>query len=193
LPGADRSEKEKMLAGEPFRTYEESLHAERQRCKGLLYRFNNTANPDVTLEASSIGRHLYTILAPQNQNRPRTNPDMPVGRWVQLDPPFYCDYGTNISINDRVAIGTNCKFLDSGKITIGRNCTIEANVTINTLEPPKDHKSIKGTFGLYTAKDVRIGENVFIGANSLICAGVRIGSGAIIEPGSVVKRVCKRN
>ena len=49
--------------------------------------------------------------------------------------------------------------------------------------------SLKGTHGVYTAKEVRIGDNVFIGANSIICSGVRIGSGAIIEHGSIVRRV----
>lgn len=170
-----------MLSGEPFRPYSAGLHDDRQRCKRLLHHFNNTTNPAIELSPQSLERHLAAIFAPQGG-------PARLGREICVDQPFYCDYGTNISIGDRVAIGTNCKFMDSGKITIGRNCTIEANVTINTIEPPKDHKSVKGTHGVYIAKEVRIGDNVFIGANSIICSGVRIGSGAIIEHGSIVRR-----
>ncbi|KAF2732439.1 hypothetical protein EJ04DRAFT_337047 [Polyplosphaeria fusca] len=181
-----RTEKEKMLSGEPFRPYLTSLHEERQRCKFLLYQFNNTTNPANQLTAQSIERHLAAIFSPHGG-------PARLGREVCLEIPFSCDYGTNITIGDRVAIGSNCKFMDSGKISIGKNTTIESNVTINTIEPPKDHKTIKGTHGFYTARNVIIGESVFIGANSIICAGVQIGDGAIIEHGSVVRRDVPRN
>lgn len=112
-----------------------------------------------------------------------------VGSEIFVDTPFHCDYGYNLVIHDMVTIGPGCKFLDSGRITIGRNSKIGANVTIDTQKVPVDSKSVKGSRGTVVAAEVSIGENVYIGAGSTILAGVKIGTGAIIHPGSVVMKV----
>lgn len=181
-----------MLSGEPFQPYNHQLCEDRERARQLCYRYNQTTNQHVEIGREEVGRICRAIFGTNNY---RTNPRNPnqmqgyLGRDVQVDTPFYCDYGYNIFINDRVAIEANCKFLDSGKITIGQNCTIEANVTISTKKVPNDIKAMKGTRGSAIAADVVIGDNVWIGANSTIHAGVKIGTGAIIYPGSVVTRV----
>ena len=137
-------------------------------------------------------RLFRAILAPRWMHQYHgPNPPMGghLGSQVFVDTPFSCDYGYNISIGEGVTIGTQCKFLDSGRITIGRNTEIGANVTIDTRKVPKDSKSLKGSRGVAVAAEVHIGENVYIGANVTIVAGVKIGTGAIIHPGSVVVRV----
>jgi acetyltransferase-like isoleucine patch superfamily enzyme len=116
-----------------------------------------------------------------------------VGTQVFVDTPFKCDYGYNLVINDMVTIGSGCVFLDSGRISIGRNTRICANVTIDTQTVPTDSKSVKGSRGTVVAKEVSIGENVYIGANSTISAGIKIGTGAIIHPGSVVTKDIPRD
>ncbi|KAF2266711.1 trimeric LpxA-like protein [Lojkania enalia] len=194
-PKPQRSEKDKMLSGELFMPYTASLTEDRQRCKGLCFRFNNTSNFQVEIAKEERERHFRAILSANWTRHPR-NPEQlagSVGSEVFVDTPFNCDYGYNIHIGDRVAIGTNCKLLDSGRITIGRNCTIGANVTIDTLRIPTDHKSYKGTHGTSVAAEVNIGDNVWIGPNTIITAGVKIGTGAIIHPGSVVVRDVPRD
>ncbi|KAF2787704.1 trimeric LpxA-like protein [Melanomma pulvis-pyrius CBS 109.77] len=185
-----------MLHGDPFLPYHPQLVEERERCKGAVFRFNNTSNAAVEIAPDERMRHFRSILAARWIHQYRgPNPPMAghLGSEVFVDTPFMCDYGYNISIGDRVAIGTQCKFLDSGRITIGRNTEVGANVTIDTRKVPNDFKSMKGSRGAAIAADVHIGENVYIGANVTILAGVKIGTGAIIHPGSVVVRDIPRD
>ncbi|KAF2002650.1 hypothetical protein P154DRAFT_131490 [Amniculicola lignicola CBS 123094] len=190
-PKPQRSEKDKMLAGEPFMPYHAQLVEERERCKGLTFRYNSTANSMVEIIKDERERHFRAILAAPWSRHSRDPSQLSghVGTEVSVDTPFNCDYGYNIHIGNRVAIGAQCRLLDSGRITIGMNTTIGANVTVDTQRVPTDTKTLKGTRGYSSAAEVIIGDNVWIGANTTICAGVKIGSGAIIWPGSTVIRV----
>ncbi|KAF2710637.1 hypothetical protein K504DRAFT_431399 [Pleomassaria siparia CBS 279.74] len=195
-PRPQKTEKEKMLSNEPFMAYHSQLYEERERCKGAIYRFNNTSNTAVEITMDERMRNFRAILAAQWVRQYRgPNPPMAghLGTQVFVDTPFYCDYGYNISIAECVTIGAQCKFLDSGRITIGRNTEIGPSVTIDTRKVPHDSKSLKGSRGLMIAAEVHIGENVYIGANVTILAGVKIGTGAIIYPGSVVVRDVPRD
>ncbi|KAF2117859.1 hypothetical protein BDV96DRAFT_405120 [Lophiotrema nucula] len=189
-----KSEKEKMLNYEPFLPYTQTLEGERQRCRSLCYRFNNYPNPEMKISKEELERHLRGIFLPPGVRYPRSSDLLAhVGVDVSVNPPFNCDYGYNVTIGDRVVIGANAKFLDSGRIIIGRNTTIGANVTIDTIKVPTNPKEVKGTHGSVTAAEITIGDNVYIGANVTICAGVKIGTGAIIHPGSVVVRDVPRD
>jgi acetyltransferase-like isoleucine patch superfamily enzyme len=192
-PRSQKSEKEKMLCGEPFLPFSPQLIEERERCKAAAYRFNNSDNPQKDIGRDSRDNLFRAILAARwalAYTEPGKQPCGHFGReGVFIETPFMCEYGYNISIGDNVDIGTSCKFLDSGRITIGRNSTIGANVTIDTQRTPPDVKYIKGSRRTAVAAEVHIGENVHIGSNCTILAGVRIGAGAIIHPGSVVVRV----
>ncbi|KAF2636038.1 hypothetical protein P280DRAFT_163341 [Massarina eburnea CBS 473.64] len=187
-----RSEKEKMLSGEPFQPFNAQLVDERERCKAAVYRFNNTDNPQKDIARESRDNLFRAILVARwtlAYSEPGKQTCGHFGReGVHIDAPFMCDYGYNLSIGDNVDIGTGCRFLDSGRITVGRNSSIGANVTIDTQKTPQDPKTIKGSRRSTIAAEVHIGENVHIGVNCTILAGVRIGSGAIIHPGSVVVR-----
>lgn len=190
-PPPQRSEKEKMLTGEPFQPFAPQLVEEREKCKLAVYRFNNTTNPSVDISRETRERHFREVLLARWTHVSRGH-ERPIcghlGNGVFVDTPFMCDYGYNLSIADNVDIGTHCKLLDSGRISIGRNTSIGANVTIDTQRTPNDPKSIKGSRRTAVAAEVHIGENVHIGTNCTILAGVSIGSGAIIHPGSVVVR-----
>jgi acetyltransferase-like isoleucine patch superfamily enzyme len=181
-----------MLTGDPFQPSTSQLVEERERCKGAVYRYNNTSNSAVDISRETRDRHFREILMARWTHHSRGNERAVCGHLgggVHVDTPFMCDYGYNLSIADNVEIGTYCKLLDSGRISIGRNSSIGANVTIDTQRTPTDPKTIKGTRRTAVAAEVHIGENVHIGANCTILAGVSIGSGAIIHPGSVVVRV----
>ncbi|KAL5382196.1 hypothetical protein PMIN06_010654 [Paraphaeosphaeria minitans] len=190
-PRPEKSEKLKMLNEEPFHPFDRELVAEREKCKNATYRFNNTSNPHLKISPDEVERNFRAILlASWTQTFGGNAPTGHLGKPVVVETPFYCDYGYNIHIGSNVAIGVDCKFLDSGDITIGDNTTICANVTIDTMKTPTDPGFTRGC-GLQrtsTAAKVHIGRNVWIGTNCLILAGVSIGDNATVHPGSVVIR-----
>ncbi|KAJ4337418.1 hypothetical protein N0V87_004741 [Didymella glomerata] len=189
-PLPPKSEKDKMLAGEPFLPYTDQLVDERTLCSGAVYRFNSLSNAAVQIAASERERQFeYIIAARWIYSRPgERRVTGHLGGGINVAIPFHCDYGYNISIGDNVVIGPNSQLLDSGRIAIGRNTKIGARVTISTLKAPSDTKTLKGSKGTEIAREVYIGENVYIGDGCIIEAGVRIGNNAIVRAGSVVVR-----
>jgi len=103
-----------------------------------------------------------------------------------LNPPFYCDYGSNIEVGKNCFINYNCTFLDNSKIILGNNVFLAPNVSIYTAGHPL-HPDIRNT-GYEYGIDVNIGNNVWIGGNSVICPGVTIGNNVVIGAGSVVTK-----
>ena len=103
-----------------------------------------------------------------------------------LNPPFYCDYGSNIFVGKNCFINYNCTMLDNARITLGDNCMLAPNVSIytagHTLYP--DLRNMGYEYGIA----VTIGDNVWIGGNTVICPGVHIGSNCVIGAGSVVTK-----
>ncbi len=104
--------------------------------------------------------------------------------WV--NPPFYCDYGHNIEVGKNVFINYNCTIIDVGKVVIGDNCQIAPNVSIYTAGHPV-HPAARNTAYEYGI-DISIGNNVWIGGNTVIMPGVRIGDNVVIGAGSIVTR-----
>lgn len=103
-----------------------------------------------------------------------------------INPPFYCDYGTHIEVGKNFFANYNCTILDVAKVTIGDNCQLAPNVAIYTAGHPvhPDTRNSGYEYGI----NVTIGDNVWIGGNSVICPGVRIGSNTVIGAGSVVTK-----
>lgn len=103
-----------------------------------------------------------------------------------VNPPFYCDYGSHIEVGKNFFANYNCTILDVAKVTIGDNCFMAPNVAIYTAGHPiyPDVRSAIWEYG----KQVTIGDNVWIGGNTVICPGVNIGSNVIIGAGSVVTK-----
>lgn len=97
-------------------------------------------------------------------------------------PPFYTDFGKNISIGKDVFINTGCSFQDRGGISIGNGALVGMNVVIATL----NHGLPLEKRGITTPSPVVIGENVWIGSNATILPGVTIGDSAVIAAGAVV-------
>ena len=106
------------------------------------------------------------------------------GAWI--NPPFYCDYGFNIEVGKNFFANYTCTMLDVAKITIGENCFIASNVAIYTAGHPihPDSRNSMYEYGI----PVTIGDNVWIGGNTVICPGVTIGSNCVIGAGSVVTK-----
>ncbi len=106
------------------------------------------------------------------------------GAWV--NPPFYCDYGFNIEVGRNFFANYNCTILDVAKVRIGDNCQMAPNVAIYTAGHPI-HPATRNTLYQYGI-EINIGDNVWIGGNTVICPGVRIGDNVVIGAGSVVTK-----
>lgn len=108
----------------------------------------------------------------------------PVGENFGLFPPFYTDFGKNITIGDQVFINAGCKFQDQGGIFIDDGALIGHGVVLATLNhdllPEKRQQLHPGP--------IHIGKGVWIGANATVTAGVTIGDHAVIAAGAVVTR-----
>lgn len=99
-------------------------------------------------------------------------------------PPFYTDFGKNISIGKDVFFNTGCSFQDRGGIHIGDGSLIGMNVNIATLNHGLDMKTRNTTY----ASPVTIGKSVWIGSGATILPGVTIGDRAVIAAGAVVTK-----
>lgn len=103
-----------------------------------------------------------------------------------VNPPFYCDYGSHIEVGKNFFANYNCTILDVAKVKIGDNCQMAPNVAIYTAGHPV-HPDTRNTMFEYGI-EVVIGDNVWIGGNSVICPGVHIGNNVVIGAGSVVTK-----
>lgn len=103
-----------------------------------------------------------------------------------INPPFYCDYGFNIEVGKNFFANYNCTILDVAKVIIGDNCQLAPNVAIYTAGHPlhPDSRNSGYEYGIR----VTIGDNVWVGGNTVICPGVKIGSNVVIGAGSVVTK-----
>lgn len=165
----ERSEKEKMLAGELYDPLNKQLSDERLQARLLIKALNDTREDEIT-ERSRILKELI--------------PHAGEGLWLQ--PPFYCDYGSNMKLGEKVFFNFNCVVLDVAQVTIGSRTLFGPNVQIYTATHPMNHK-LRAS-GLENAKAITIGEDVWVGGSAVICAGVRIGDRTVIGAGSVVTK-----
>jgi acetyltransferase-like isoleucine patch superfamily enzyme len=99
-------------------------------------------------------------------------------------PPFYTDFGKNITIGKNVFFNTGCSFQDRGGISIGNGSLLGMNVTIATL----NHGLSLETRNITYSSPVKIGENVWIGSNATILPGVTIGDNSVVAAGAVVTK-----
>ena len=164
-----KSEKEKMLSGEFYNALDKELTDERVMTRLLLKELNDSRE-DQQEKRESILKQLL--------------PNAGMGLWLQ--PPFYCDYGTNIILGEKVFFNFNCVLLDVAKITVGSRTLFGPNVQIYTATHPVNY--LERSSGLEYGKPILIGEDVWIGGSAIICPGVKIGNRSIIGAGSVVTK-----
>lgn len=163
------AERDKMLAGELYDPGDPELVARRQRARDLIARLNASR-----AEEKDLRQTIYASLFGA------------VGASVTIEPPFYCDYGTNIYIGDRVFFNFNCVILDPGEVHIGNDVLIGPAVQIYTATHPVHWRERR--IGLEMALPVVVGSDVWIGGGAILCPGVRLGDRSVIGAGTVVTR-----
>ncbi|MDO4640859.1 MAG: sugar O-acetyltransferase [Neisseria sp.] len=164
------TEREKMLLGLPCKAVDEALSAEQSRAKDLLYEYNILTRPSDKAKRDSLMRALLGK----------------AGERLTVTQPFYCDYGTYIEVGDNFYANFNCTLLDAGGIFIGNNVLLAPNVGLYTVGHPLD-AGLRNQY-YQNAKPIVIGNNVWIGAQSIILGGVTIGDNTVVAAGSLVNR-----
>ena len=162
------TEREKMLAGELYDALDPALVAAREHARDLCQALNATREGE-----TDARRVILRELCGRG------------GDTVWMQPPFFCDYGTNIHLGERVFFNFNCVVLDVCPVTIGDFTLFGPGVQILTpVHPMNAAERRRKEYG----KPIEIGTDVWVGGGALILPGVRIGSAAVIGAGSVVTR-----
>lgn len=161
----NRTEKEKMLAGELYQANDPVLVAERLLAKELCHRYNQ--------EPVHLNKAVLAELLGQETD-------------AHLEAPLRCDYGYNIRLGRNVYANYNLTILDCAPVTIGDNVFMAPNVLLTTAGHPVE--VAPRIAGWEFARPITIGDNVWLGAGVLVMPGVTIGAGTTIGAGSVVTR-----
>jgi len=163
------SEKEKMLSGALYNALDPQLCAERNRARRLTKAFNET-----TADNPAQRERLLRELIPAS------------GADITIEPPFRCDYGSHITLGERIFFNFNCVILDVAPVRIGSGVLFGPGVQVYAATHPQSARERRS--GLEAGLPVVIGDEVWIGGGAIVCPGVSIGSRCVIGAGSVVTR-----
>ena len=164
-----RTQRERMLAGDPYLAGDAELAADRRRAMRLLEAYNRSPIDD----RPGRGRILEELLGA-------------VGAGVILRPPLYCDYGYNLRVGARVFANFGLVALDVAAITIGDDVQLGPNVQLLTPTHPLEPEARRA--GWEGGEPIVIGDNAWLGGGAIVLPGVTIGEDAVVGAGAVVTR-----
>lgn len=164
-----KTEKQKMISGELYDPLDKELADDRVKTRLLLKELNESREDE-----------------PERRNQILKDLIPNAGENLWLQPPFYCDYGYNIKVGERVFFNFNCVVLDVAPVTIGSRTMFGPNVQIYTATHPINH--VERASGVEYAKPISIGDDVWVGGSVVICPGVSIGDRVVLGAGSVVTK-----
>ena len=164
------TEWEKAQAGYLYdANYDKDIVDARTKCADLCYEFNHCKPSDTKKQTELLHQILGEIKGD-----------------IVITAPFYCDYGFNISVGKNFYTNHNCTILDGAKVEFGDNVFIAPNCVFSTAGHAIDAEQ-RGK-GLEIALPIKVGNNVWFGANVSVLPGVTIGDNTIIGAGSVVNK-----
>lgn len=161
--------KARMLRGELYLSIGDEIAAEQARTAQLLEQYNSAGHAEHGLRADVLRELLGEV-----------------GDGVIVRPPFYCDYGSHISIGAGTFVNFSCVMLDVAPIRIGAHCQIATGVHIVTATHPVDPEPRR--LGWESAEPITLGDNVWLGSVAIVCPGVTIGDDTVVGAGAVVTR-----
>jgi len=163
------TERQKMLAGQLYDGGDKELVGLRERARQITGAYNSTRPAERDVRRALLNRLLGKM-----------------GPRIEIEPPFRCDYGTNIILGDNFYANFGCVLLDVAEIRIGDNVLLAPNVQIYTAYHPLDVKTRVAMLELGTP--ITIGHNVWIGGGAILLPGISIGDNTVIGAGGVVTR-----
>ena len=161
------TELEKMINGMEYNSSDRDLALMRDKAKDLCIDYN-------MLKSNQLKEKKYIIKKLLSK----------IGNDFFITAPFYCDYGFNIEAGNNFYVNYNCVILDCAKVKFGDNVFIAPNCGFYTAGHPLDIER-RNSYIEY-AYPITVGDNVWIGANTVVVGGIKIGNGAVIGAGSVV-------
>ncbi|MEU0299026.1 sugar O-acetyltransferase [Streptomyces sp. NPDC006175] len=164
-----RTNLERMLAGDLYIADDPEIAERQQRAMRLAARFQAAYTEDADAARTILAELLDSV-----------------GEGVDLRPPLYVDYGSNITIGARTFVNYHLTALDVARITIGEDCQIGPNVQLLTPTHPVEPEPRRDK--LEAALPITIGDNVWLGGGVIVCPGVTIGSNSVIGAGAVVTK-----
>ncbi|MFC9459390.1 sugar O-acetyltransferase [Streptomyces sp. NPDC056637] len=164
-----RTNLERMLAGDLYIADDPEIARRQRRAMQLAARYQ-----DAFLEDADKARPILADLLES------------VGEGVEVRPPLYVDYGSNITIGARTFVNYHLTALDVARITIGEDCQIGPNVQLLTPTHPVEPQPRRDK--LEAALPITIGDNVWLGGGAIVCPGVSIGDNSVIGAGAVVTK-----
>jgi len=164
------TEFEKMTAGELYNTNDPELDRFHRACKDKMHDYNRMRSSDLEGRAAAIKGILGAC-----------------GESINIEPPFYFDYGCNIYVGENFYANYAVTILDVAPVRIGKNCLIGPNVGIYAAGHPLNvHERCE--LGVEFGKPVTIGDNCWLGGHCVICPGVTLGDNVVVSAGAVVTK-----
>jgi len=162
------TEREKMIAQLEYLPWDEELKGDRAKAKKLCREYNNL-DFDEGARKKEVLRELF-----QGETD------------AHIEPNFWCDYGYNIILGEGFYANHNLTILDCARVIIGNNVLCAPNVQIYTASHPLDPVARRS--GVESAREIRIGNDVWIGGGAIILPGVCVGDNVVVGAGSVVTK-----
>jgi maltose O-acetyltransferase len=166
-PKNERSQRERMLAGDLYIADDPTLAQESQRALALVQEFNTSSPTDPAARRRILDELLGSL-----------------GEGAEIRAPFYCDYGYHIHIGARSFVNFGLVALDVAPIHIGDDVQIGPGVQLLTPTHPLEPEARRAKWE--SASPITIGDNVWLGGGVVVCPGVTVGSDAVIGAGSIV-------